>query len=182
MREILHKAKLKNWETNPACNKWVEGFYCNKKETTYCMAEDYERFPVETQHYIIQEHMTDWGLPNEFRLIEIDPETLCEHTRVSDRNGNGIWENDIVQYNTFDGFDCQSVVDIGIYTQDGSGGEYGGRRCMGTYVDVDNFTCPDWADNDPTYFSQYMQQENLLEVANKCEVIGNIFDNPEIIG
>ena len=70
MREILFKAKLKDWQTNPKHNKWVEGFYCNKQETTYCFESDYEKFPVKTQHYIIQERMLDWGLPNEFRLIE----------------------------------------------------------------------------------------------------------------
>ena len=40
--------------------------------------------------------MIDWGLPNEFRFIEIDPDTLCQYTGINDKNGNKVWENDIV--------------------------------------------------------------------------------------
>lgn len=36
MREILFKAKLK---TN---DRWIEGFYCSMRETTYCIKEDYD--------------------------------------------------------------------------------------------------------------------------------------------
>ena len=38
------------------------------KETTYCFTEDYEKYPVKTLHFIAEECMTDWGLPNDFRL------------------------------------------------------------------------------------------------------------------
>lgn len=91
MREILFKAKrIDNGE-------WVEGYYYKMSETTYCFKEDYERKPVPEHHYILQERMTDWGLPNQMVQIEIDPETLCEFTGHCDKNGNKIWENDIFQ-------------------------------------------------------------------------------------
>ena len=97
MREILFKAKLKDWKTNPQQNKWVEGYYLRKKETTYCFAEDYEKFPVKTLHYIAVDSMTDWGLPNEFRCYEIDLDTLCELTEFKDVSNRRIWENDILK-------------------------------------------------------------------------------------
>ena len=125
MREILFKAKLKDWQTNPKHNKWVEGFYCNKQETTYCFESDYEKFPVKTQHYIIQERMLDWGLPNEFRLIEIDPKTVCQYTGMIDFEGIKIWENDII----IEG--CNGLIgsviwkdELGTYGLEGFGEDY----------------------------------------------------------
>ena len=90
MREILFKAKRKD------NGKWVEGYYYKMSETTYCFKEDYERKPVSEHHYILQERMTDWGLPNQIVQIEIDSETLCQFTGLCDKNGKKIWENDIL--------------------------------------------------------------------------------------
>lgn len=112
---------------------------------------------------------------------EVIPESVGELTGLVDKNGREIFEGDIVQYQTYDDFDCQSVVKFGIYTQDGSGGEYAGRRCLGFYVYVDNFTCPDWCDNDPSCFSEHLYQQNINEVAAYCEIIGNIFENADLL-
>lgn len=95
-REILFKAKRKNWRELPKEKQWVEGYYCKIDETTYCVEEDYKRFPVPTHHYILQETMTDWGLPNRFLQFEIDPDTICQYTGLTDKNDQKIWENDIV--------------------------------------------------------------------------------------
>lgn len=113
MREILFKAKLKGR------NQWIEGFYCSMRETTYCFAEDYERHPVPLHHLIAVDEMTDWGLPNQLRLYEIDPETLCEYTGLIDKNGNKIFENDYVR--------CGDTVGTVQY------GEMGDGCCNGVY-------------------------------------------------
>ena len=154
MREILFRAKPKDWQTNPKHNKWVEGFYCNKQETTYCFTSDYEKFPVETQHYIIQERMVDWGLPNEFRLIEIDPETVCQYTGITDKNGVKIFEKDILD--TFD-----RLVEV------------------------------TWLSGNAQFDCRFIRYAHDREIINfkgiyprdfdRLEVIGNIFDNPELI-
>lgn len=107
-REILFKAK------HIKTGKWIEGFYWCKDETTYCTKEDYERHPVKTQHYIIQERMTDWGLPNEFRLYEVDQDTLCQFTGKYDKNGNRIWESDIL-HGTFYGFPVPMQYTFEVY-------------------------------------------------------------------
>ena len=143
-REILFKAKHKD------TGKWIEGFYCSKRDTTYCFTEDYERNLVDTHHYIIQDQMTDWGLPNELRLYEINPSTLCQFTGLTDKNGKKIWENDIIKMFYIDG-----VTDIGTirYT------------------------------NECARFQFY--EENIIgygiDITTDKEVLGNVFDNPELL-
>lgn len=109
------------------------------------------------------------------------PETVEQYTGLTDKNGRKIFEGDIVQYNIYDDFDCQSVVKFGEYNQDGSAGEYSARKCIGFYVDVDNFTCPDWCEDAPDYFPKHFKQQNVLEVARDCQVIGNIHDSLELL-
>ena len=109
------------------------------------------------------------------------PETVGQYTGLTDKNGKRIFEGDIVRYNTYDDFDCQSVAKFGEYNQDGSAGEYSASKCIGFYVDVDNFTCPDLCEYGSNCFSNYLKQQNILEVAQYCEIIGNIHDNPELM-
>ena len=106
---------------------------------------------------------------------------LMQFTGLHDKNNNKIYEGDIVRYNTDDDFDCYSIVKFGTYKQDGSGGEYSGRECLGFYVDVDNFTCPDWTEDDASYFPHYLCTQNLNEVCSVCEIIGNIYENNELL-
>lgn len=112
---------------------------------------------------------------------DIIPETVGQYTGLTDKNGTKIFEGDILQYQTSNGFDCQSIVKFGIYNQDGSGGEYNCIKVLGFYVEVNNFTCPDWCENSPEKFPEYLYQQNINEVCEILEVIGNIYDNPELL-
>ena len=155
MREILFRGKLAD------NGEWVEGFMY------------LQHFPLEFRDdFYIRCYDTDYL---------VIPETVGQFTGLTDRNGKKIFEGDIVRYNTYDDFDCQSVVKFGEYNQDGSAGEYSASKCIGFYVDVDNFTCPDWCEYGSNCFSNYLKQQNILEVARYCEVIGNIHDNPELL-
>ncbi|MCI5588339.1 MAG: YopX family protein [Lachnospiraceae bacterium] len=152
MREILFKAKrVDNGE-------WVEGYYYKMSETTYCFKEDYERKPVPEHHYILQERMTDWGLPNQMVQIEIIPETLCQFTGLCDRYGNKIWENDILKMRS----DEYAQVKFGLYNTGFVIGNYN----QGFYA----------AFSEDSYY-----RHELGYWCKESYVRGNTFDNPELL-
>lgn len=151
MREVLFKAKLKGK------SQWIEGFYCEMQETTYCFKEDYERNPVPVHHLIAVDTMTDWGLPNKLQLYEVDPETRCQYTGFFDEDEKKIFEGDIVGF-----IDCTS-------TESG----YSEHNCRGQVV---------WDEESGSFQVENRLCAESYEVLNGgCKVLGNVFDNPELL-
>lgn len=82
MREILYKAKrIDNGE-------WVEGYY-------FCMNHNDERKHV---HHFIIPIGTDLskGRPIDEIQVEVDHQTICQYTGLTDKHFNKIFENDRV--------------------------------------------------------------------------------------
>ena len=101
--------------------------------------------------------MTDWGLPNRLRLYEVDPETVCQYTEFQDEEKAGIFENDIVGF-----LDCTS-------TESG----YAEQYCVGKVV---------WDEETGAFQVENRLSAESYEVLNRgCKVLGNIFDNPELL-
>lgn len=74
-REILFKAKrIDNGE-------WIEGYY-EKYNNHHYINKETDR--LDTGGYPIKE------------FIEVDENTICQYTGLTDKHGNKIWENDIV--------------------------------------------------------------------------------------
>ena len=139
MREILFRAKRKNWRELPKEEWWVEGSYHHQT--------DYYGDPCD-KHYIIDGTETDMEGYGEH--YEIDPETLCQYTGLKDKDGNRIWENDIVKHEISD-----TIGTVKWYQED-----YVGWCVDDIVIDEQQFTDEMW---------------------NECEVIGNIFGNPELM-
>lgn len=166
MRKILFRAKLKDWKTNPKRNEWVEGYYLSRKETTYCFAEDYEKYPVSTLHFIAEERMTDWGLPNAFRLYEIDPETLCQLIQTDKIK---VWENDIISW------EDEDVISVIRYNEEDAKFiivDYGIKGCLMEYGWDE--TAGGFCKVDTNEFDDFYSFDGF-------KVIGNVFDNPDLI-
>lgn len=133
MREILFRGKsLKTGE-------WTQGYLFRCWERAYIL----------------------WGMVNDNAdMTEVDPETVCQYTGLTDKNGRKIFEGDILKENIED--PETTGTDKFIYTV-----QYSDDHCAFTTSDVIN----------EGYF------EPLGEYINEnVEVIGNIFDNPELIG
>lgn len=88
---------------------------------------------------------------------EIDPETICQCTGLKDKNGNMIWENDIVAY--WDSYSTEN----GLAEAD----------CIGKVV---------WDDETISFqVTNRLSAESYEVLDDECSVIGNTFDNPELL-
>lgn len=152
MREILFRGKCTD------TGRWYEGQYIHLHKTTYCVKEDYDRYPDNDIHQIVFEHMTDWGLPNQYFRADVIPETVGQYTGLTDKNGKKIFEGDVVRYTE--------------------------RRLGGEDVSVANIV--EFIEG-AFAVHHYFLNHWLRDVAggsarlSNIEVIGNIHDHPELL-
>ena len=125
MREILFKAKTFN-------GKWVQGLLAHKDNKWYISNKE--------------------GMPFAF---EVRPETIGQYTGLKDKNGNKIWENDIVNKVDTNG--------LGYHRE---------RKCKVSFDELGYWLLTtEYGDG---YWLGEFDSEQL-------EVIGNIFYNPELL-
>lgn len=103
---------------------------------------------------------------NESTAYPIDPETICQYTGLTDKNDKKIWENDIVS-NKWCFARGNAVVKFGEHKDLHMSEKY---QCgnFGFYL-------------EHTHNHDKYCRKDMMYFAGKCEVLGNIFDNPELL-
>lgn len=100
-------------------------------------------------------------------IFEVDPSTICQCTGLKDKNGKLIWENDIVRFQ-FDNDDC-TFPNKDIKKRIGKVFFSDFRASFSIAMGRNGSKC---LNND---LFKYVQN------GNRVEIIGNIFDNPELL-
>jgi uncharacterized phage protein (TIGR01671 family) len=142
MREILFKAKrIDNGE-------WIEGYY------TECRGETFIGIDTSSMFEIF--------CPPVIRWFKVSSETLCQFTGLTDKNGQRVWENDIIKYHFGE---IYAPIKYGCYQNcfDSQKAEH-----VGFYVDWSDDKC---LRKDLGYW---------IDMVDTMPV-GNIFDNPELL-
>lgn len=132
--------------------EWVVG---------YVMIHDYNKATIFRQNQV------DGSLEG----FEVDPETVCQYTGMIDSNGNKIWEYDLIKFEDTgeDGYEYKEGYEfINIAMVCFSDGRW----------ELDNFA-EDEGSMKETMEDGYHSE--FIGVFRSSEVIGNIFDNPELM-
>ena len=90
------------------------------------------------------------------QIHEVNSKTICQCTGLKDENDKLIWENDVVGF-----WDTYS-------TENG----HAEMDCIGKVV---------WDDETISFQVTNRLYAESYEVLDECSVIGNIFDNPELL-
>lgn len=94
----------------------------------------------------------------------VDRETVGQYTCLTDKNGKMIFEGDIIRAITLDtGTECLAVVCFGNFIDENNGDEY-----IGFFIDFDGIKTT-------------ITQLAMKECKNRIEVIGNIYETPELL-
>lgn len=114
--------------------------------------------------YILCPDKAEYDCFEDFTVFEVQPDTICQCTGLRDRNGNLIWENDIIHkpfYTDYDAYANSEAYTGRIQYEDGGWSieitKSDGSVCVSAIIDMIAYS------KDIEHF----------------EVIGNIFDNPK---
>lgn len=157
--------------------EWVEGYY-------FCMVHTDGR---HAHHFIIPLGADlSLGTPIDKIQVEVNPTTLCYCTGLKEEvmSNNTVWENEIYRWDNPAYGRCTGIIRFGGYLQDGSGNEYAEIPCFGFYTEVVKVEPYPKSGMDEDDYPDYLRTISVLEMFERnsdVELLGNIFDNPELL-
>ena len=117
---------------------------------------------------------------SEVGMHQVDESTICQCTGLKDKNGKLIWENDIVDFLGHKGKVMYECGSFGIAYRDYiDWEEIEANICPITGCDNALYACEN--DNFISLWEIYWNFNDEDYSVNTVEVIGNIFDNPELL-
>ena len=155
MREIKFRAKTTVKDEDVAFNNvWVEGDLIFSRRKPYI-------------HPKAKSVNVKGELGKIIVMHEVQEETVCQYTGLKDKNGKEIWENDIVCF------------------------QFDNDNCTLPYTDTKKRYGKIFFSNHRASFAIAMGRNGsksmnndlykYVQCGNRVEVIGNIFDNPELL-
>ncbi len=135
-------------------NEWIFGIILRIPAPPVCFGKS------ETDKYYIQfpdpRYMPDWNMPYKMVQGEVNADTIGQYTGLHDKNGKEIYEGDIVY--------CQT--------------KFGKAKAIIKFIDAKFVAYWDSILTHP----QNGHCIACYEINKRFEVIGNIYDNPELLG
>lgn len=120
-------------------------------------------FTGREKYYIVPNYASD------LYALEIDPSTICWCTGLRDKTGELIWENDIVSFEDTgeEGYEYKEEFDF----VNKAKVEFAEGR----------WSLTDFASDNSGVMAEMYDHAEFMEFWQYCEVIGNVFDNPELL-
>ena len=155
MREILFRGKcIDNSE-------WISGQYWSMTRGD------------EVIHFIRTSDFTKIEIN-----LNVDPDTVGQYTGLIDKNGAKIFEGDIIRY-TFDDPDDPNATENGLKVRVG---RVFWSEWRASFAVAEGPDGSDMINQDIARYVRGKQIYGYIRGANTVEVIGNIYDNPELLG
>lgn len=152
VREILFKAKGRD------NGEWVEGYYVLCRKCHYILPI----FNSDALYHGYDERYDEW--------IEIEPSTICQYTGLTDKKGKKIYEGDIIAF--------EDVGEEGYEYKEGF--DFINRAVIiwnNGRFELDKLA----SNNSGVLEDMNCCHEDFWNDLKDCEVIGNIFDNPDLL-